>query len=324
MKRYQEFDLLRVVALGLILFCHFIRSLGFYQLDVPLGCVGNMVFFAMSGWLLGFTWESKNYPKYDIDFLKHRIFRLAIPLYLFSVPWMCYLKFSGASIGVKDVTLNLALLNWFDRLPGMTPFWFVTAICGFYFIVLFVSWLCRIRKHMPKSQLIVCGIIILLQLMLSLLKVRFGYILILVLCGLLCFYNASFIYTKIKRMPFVCVIIAAILAVLLLLVFWYCVWSGNIVVGTPLCYWVSIPIAICIAIVVFNIPVLGGMGWPIKFISGISYEVFLVHASMLILMKSFAGSIFNYFWMFIISTFCGAIVLNYFSRLVFKIVWSGK
>lgn len=41
MKRRDEFDVLRVCALGLILLCHFLRSIGSHLLDIPLGCVGN-------------------------------------------------------------------------------------------------------------------------------------------------------------------------------------------------------------------------------------------------------------------------------------------
>lgn len=63
-RRYAEFDALRVIALGMILICHFIRNVGFYNLDIPFGCVGNMIFFAISGWLLGLAWDRKAYPAY--------------------------------------------------------------------------------------------------------------------------------------------------------------------------------------------------------------------------------------------------------------------
>ena len=57
MNRYHDFDRLRVVALMMILACHFVRSIGFYSLDLVLGAVGNFIFFVLSGWLLGLAWQ---------------------------------------------------------------------------------------------------------------------------------------------------------------------------------------------------------------------------------------------------------------------------
>ena len=56
-RHYGEFDVLRVVALVMILLCHFSRGLQPLMIDVPLGIVGNCIFFALSGWLLGFKWR---------------------------------------------------------------------------------------------------------------------------------------------------------------------------------------------------------------------------------------------------------------------------
>lgn len=82
--RYPVFDWLRVGALTLILTCHFLRGYDCALLDLPLGAVGNTVFFALSGWLLGLAWKAKGSPCYNIEFLKRRLLRLALPLgYIF-------------------------------------------------------------------------------------------------------------------------------------------------------------------------------------------------------------------------------------------------
>ena len=198
-KRYAEFDVLRVVALGMILACHFIRSIGFHRLDIPLGCIGNMIFFVMSGWLLGLAWESKNHPVYGWQFLKRRLVRLAVPLWLFAVPYMIWFKVSGHSLAAKDVFLNLALCNWFARIPGMTPYWFITAISAFYIAVIALS-----RVKLQKSRpLLVAAILatfaILIQTALSFCGIRYGYILVLMSCGALAFLNANRLLSFFRR-----------------------------------------------------------------------------------------------------------------------------
>ncbi len=199
MNRYAEFDMLRAVALGMILACHFIRSIGFHQLDIPLGCVGNMMFFVMSGWLLGLAWESNNYPRYGEQFLKRRLLRLAVPLWLFAIPYMIWFKASGHSLAVKDVLSNLLLLNWFARIPGMTPYWFITAITVFYIVLIALS-----RVTMQKSRpLAVAAILscsgLMVQGVLSLQGIRYGYILVMMVCGALAFLNASSILFSAKQ-----------------------------------------------------------------------------------------------------------------------------
>ena len=199
-NRYAEFDMLRVVALGMILACHFIRSIGFLKLDIPLGCVGNMIFFVMSGWLLGLAWENKNYPFYGWQFLKRRLLRLAIPLWLFAIPYMIWFKVSGHALSLKDVFLNLSLLNWFARIPGMTPFWFITAISAFYIVVIALSRIKFQRNHSLATAMSLTVSVVLLQMVLSLCGIRYGYILVMMLCGALAFLNANRLLTLIRTL----------------------------------------------------------------------------------------------------------------------------
>lgn len=135
-----EFDVLRTVALGMILACHFVESLGHYTVGTILGLSGNFVFFMMSGLLLGLSWVSRGRPAYGWRFLRHRLLRLAVPLWLFFVPWFLFMLWRGQPFSVKPLLLHLSLLNWFDHwFPGTFALWFVTAISGFYMMLLVVT-----------------------------------------------------------------------------------------------------------------------------------------------------------------------------------------
>lgn len=320
-KRYAEFDVLRAVALGMILACHFIRSIGFHQLDIPLGCIGNMIFFVMSGWLLGLAWDGKHHPVYGWQFLKRRLLRIAVPLWLFAIPYMIWFKASGHSLTAKDAFLNLALCNWFARIPGMTPYWFITAITAFYIAVIALSRVKRQESHpfVVASILVVSAILI--QVPLSLCGIRYGYICVMMLCGALAFLNAnrllSFIGERITNSMIYCQIAAA---VILFLALWWLVCNDIIIVGTPICYYSTIPIALLITILVFALPDYIKKIHAWAFLSSISYEVYLVHAAMLIWTKSVSCNIAIYTALFLAGTLVFAILLHYLSSLTVKCI----
>lgn len=318
-KRYAEFDVLRAVALGMILACHFIRSIGFHQLDIPLGCIGNMIFFVMSGWLLGLAWESKHHPVYGWHFLKRRLLRLAVPLWLFAAPYMIWLIANGHPLTAKDVFLNLALLNWFARIPGMTPYWFITAIAAFYIAVIVLSRIKRYQSHPFVVALILVASAILIQVFLSLCGIRYGYILVMMLCGALAFLNANrllaFIGKRIAKSIICCEIVAV---VILFLAFWRLICSDIIIVGTPTCYYSTIPIALLVTMIVFALPDYIKKMHAWTFLSSISYEVYLVHAAVLIWTKSVSNNVAIYAALFFFGTFLLAILLHYASSAVVK------
>ena len=320
-KRYAEFDVLRAIALGMILACHFIRSIGFHQLDIPLGCIGNMIFFVMSGWLLGLAWESKHHPVYGWQFLKRRLLRLAVPLWLFAAPYMILFMANGHALTAKDVFLNLALLNWFSRIPGMTPYWFITAIAAFYIAVIVLSRIKRYQSHPFVVAYILVASAILIQVSLSFCGIRYGYILVMMLCGALAFLNANrllaFIGKRIAKSIICCEIVAI---VIMFLVFWRLVCCDIIVVGTPTCYYSTIPIALLIAILVFALPDYIKKMHAWTFLSSISYEVYLVHAAMLIWTKSVSCNIAIYAALFLAGTLVFAILLHYLSSLTVKCI----
>lgn len=319
--RIIQFDILRTIAIGMILACHFIRSIGFHQLDIPLGCIGNMIFFVMSGWLLGLAWESKLHPVYGWQFLKRRLLRLAVPLWLFAIPYLIWFKASGHTLTAKDAFLNLAFCNWFARIPGMTPYWFITAITAFYIAVIALTRVKRYEAHpfVVASILVISAVLI--QMFLSLCGIRYGYVLVMMLCGALAFLNANRLLSFLKKAissP-VIVLIKSTVGVILFLVFWWLVCEDVLVVGTPLCYYATIPIAFCITVFAFALPA-ATQKTVVSFISSISYEVYLVHAAMLIWTKPISANIAIYAVLFLAGTLVFAILLHYLSSLTVKCI----
>ena len=187
MRRYPSFDRLRVFALGMILVCHFVRSVGFYSLDLVLGAVGNFIFFVLSGWLLGLAWQGRGHGPLGLPWLKRRLTRLALPLWGFAIPYFALLHVMGFDLKIKDIVMNLFLLNWFARLPGMTPYWFITAIAGFYFVVATITHIGRLNEN--RLRVILAGVVVTVvsQVGLAIVDVRQGYVLTLFLCGLVAF-----------------------------------------------------------------------------------------------------------------------------------------
>lgn len=281
MNRRDEFDVLRVCALGLILLCHFLRSIGFHQLDIPLGCVGNMVFFALSGILLGLGWSAKGCPAYGIGFLRHRVLRLAVPLWLFVIPWVLYLLVRGADVNFKSVALNLALLSWLDhgvgRVAGLTPYWFVTAILAFYLVAVALSRFAFLRR----VSVLMVGFCV-LQVAFSLMGVRQSYLFVFLLAASVAFVRGDAILNAIPSSAGgwgggVCLFAA----VSLFGVLYALVLCGVLRVGTPSVYYATLPIVVALSAGVLSFMRGRKAGALVGKVSAVSYEIYLVHSAAL-------------------------------------------
>lgn len=197
MKRRDEFDVLRVCALGLILLCHFLQSTGFHLLGGSFGCVGNMAFFALSGILLGLGWSARGCPSYGLRFLRHRIVRLAVPLWLFVMPWVLYLVMRGSDVNFKGVMLNLLLLSWFSRggchVASLGPYWFVTAIVMFYLVVVVLSRFAILRR----VPVLVIGFCV-LQMAFSFMGIQQSYLFVFLLAASVAFVKGDAILNAVS------------------------------------------------------------------------------------------------------------------------------
>ena len=312
-QRYVEFDNLRVAALFLILACHFVRSIGFYQLDLPLGAIGNLVFFTMSGWLLGLAWNAKGCPAYGFSFLKRRWLRLAIPLWVFAVPYLIYAYFYRGGVEIMQILLNLTLLNWFARIPGMTPFWFITAIAVFYVIALVISKIAFFKQRNILPAVVLSVVFVSMQIALTICGIRFGYILIMVLLGSLAFVHAEKLLALTRRVPKKPVL-SVLFFIIAFLMLWYAYYRGWIMNGSPSGYWAACVASILFVVMIFS--VLSDKVIPgVSYLSRISYEIYLVHAALLLWFRPIFDSIVLYAIVFLICSIVGGSLIHWLANI---------
>ena len=308
-KRYEVFDWIRVGALGFILICHFLRCYPCCKVDLPFGAVGNTVFFAISGWLLGLGWIAIGRPKYGLNFLQKRLKRLAVPLWIALVVVVLYQIFTGHSMQLKSVIMAATLTIWFDtsRLPGTTPYWFVTAIVIFYLFL--IAW-SRIWDKSTKMGVGVVFILLCGQAALSSLHIRYGWFVCLVLFG-------GVLFVKADRILYFCesVLVRKLafpLSIGFLLSFaaYYAMFfHGCLAVGTPSCYWLAIiPSMLFIALIFAAFE--GMSNRFVRHIGGISYEIFLVHSFVLLLTWPLRGHLVLRAFVFLVGSYVGGYILN--------------
>ena len=317
MKRRDEFDVLRVCALGLILLCHFLRSIGSHLLDIPLGCVGNMAFFTLSGILLGLGWAARGCPLYGLRFLRHRIVRLALPLWLFVIPWVFYLVMRGADVNFRGVAMNLLLLSWFDhggcRVAGLTPYWFVTAIVVFYLVVVVLSRFAILRR----VPVLVVGFCV-LQMAFSFIGIQQSYLFVFLLAASVAFVKGDAILNavSISARGGVCLLASVSLFGLL----YALVLCDVLNVGTPSIYYATMPIVAAFSIGVVSLMRGRKASVLVGKVSEMSYEVYLVHSAVLGLVRPHCPSTAVYAVAFLALSLTLAYALHHLSKFVLNVL----
>ena len=319
MKRIVEFEILRVMALMAILLCHFLRAFGgCCQLDMALGTLGNLVFFIMSGWLLGLGWAYKGRPILGIGFLKHRFLRLLVPLWLVAGPYFIYLWVCHCPIPMKSIVLNLTLLNWFEKVPGMTAYWFITAISVFYLCVVVFT---RLFKLIPINNNAVFFIIVFvacIQIIMELFHIGTGYIFTLMLGGMVAFIYGEILVKKIQELTgsFKTMFFSGFTAVISFGVLWLGFKIGLYENGSSVAYWFGIIPALSMVVFVFSLKP-NGICNIIKKTSLISFEIYLLHQIVLELVmgKLLVHPMLSFIQM-LATCYCVAFLVNNISKRI--------
>lgn len=147
--RIAGYDLARVLALAVIMVCHYCGVHGgkFAQVwhDL-LGELGNALFFVLSGCCLGMSHERSGWPGYGAAFLKRRALRLYKPFAIFIAIYVTLLYLVGKPPTLTKVALNFAMMPWFAKLEGAGYLWFVTAMFAAYALAIILS-------RCPRSRL---------------------------------------------------------------------------------------------------------------------------------------------------------------------------
>lgn len=133
LKRINELDYVRVIAVGMILMCHFFEysgaSVGFGRY---LGGVGNTVFFVVSALLYSFRYNDSSHGFDTQLFTKLRIIKLGSSVWPFLIAVLVLYLIFGVDFSWVKMGLNFSFLGYFGKLPGITHLWFLTVLLACY------------------------------------------------------------------------------------------------------------------------------------------------------------------------------------------------
>jgi len=283
-------DVARVIALACIMCCHFCSVYwnGFAVVahDV-LAVMGNSLFFAISGYLLGRKWEAEGCPLYGIGFVAKRIKRLYPPFAMFVIFYVIVLMIKGHYLSVVQIAMNLGMLSWFVKLPGAGHLWFVTAMMLLYVLYMSAS---RIRcvRGGNKELIVLCGLIaaVILAFILRYVGFRQSYFIVFASGAI-----ATFLYGGrnwgLFRFKGLCIAVGIV---------GLCILHKQ----EMLCVAIAVMVALVIIACCANVPAFAGCAC-ITWLSSISYEMYLVHCifqnSTVFNFKDFFGNV----WLFAVN-----------------------
>lgn len=165
-KRDPNLDLLRVAAIALVTFFHVWRfigqpskSVGPFNLAAPLekGVMGVTIFVFLSGFLC----QSSTGGKKPLEFLLHKILRLAPPYYVALIVWNVLL-FLGVTMKTHSPWDNISHVLFIQNLSESTfysisgVFWYVALQLQLYIMYIFFRHL--ILSYPLKS--ILCSLVV--------------------------------------------------------------------------------------------------------------------------------------------------------------------
>ena len=282
MNRDSTFDVARSVAIVIIVNCHFFLFRGcdgMGQIGGYLGGVGNFIFFAISAVLFGLRYEQKGASAFEAKpFMKKRLVRLFASLWPFLIAILTIYSFIGVEYNVVKAVMNFVGLGWFGKLPNIGHLWFVTMI-----IFCYTMYVC-VAKTQIINRLNRGGYLWIILLLISILlhvAVDYigqpGYLFMVLFYSLWFFGNASRFMAFVERMK----------VSWLWMLFIAC---NSVALAT--CYHGDYPFAISIQRFACYLSGLSWLmvllrygkyvkpyGW-LMFLSGTSYEIYLVHHAM--------------------------------------------
>lgn len=272
MKRILSFDGIRAVAILGIVACHLCYATGHGVLGQYLGGSFNIIFFMISSLLIGLSNKEKSDMcrggDSSLGFIGRRVIRLESSLF----PFLCICSVIYLSMGVdfsaKAFIENVFMLGWFARLPGLGHLWFVTMIlaCYFMFSVL--------RLHREKFRKIWLWLVFIpLSVLLETASFPGYFFLIIMLCGLAFLYAPDIVklLNQLHILPVLVVALISNVSVICMLKF------DVISVGHLPYYYATALSGLCMFALLFKLFQIKRPGAILSLISGLSYEIYLIH-----------------------------------------------
>lgn len=322
--RDRAFDVVRVVALWMILLCHLLSHCSF-SLAAPLHDVlaqgGNGLFFALSGCLLGRKWIADGCGSYGFAFVRHRVARIWITFAAFVVPYVAFLLVRGHPISVRQAAFNVLGLSKFAPLPAAGHLWFVTGILFFYLTLLLVSRVGPLmRRHpvlaVPCSLLFAVGV----QFVFKTLNIGFA--------GLVQFaWGGGVLFVFADRLHAVSGMVLVACAAIVPLGAWLLGWGLPAGVLPTARVWVSF--AMAAAVIALTLKACRGRAVPawVTWMSAVSFEVYLVHCVFLedvvFPFGEFLGNGILYTFNYLLASFAFAWLLHRVTGIVSELVAGG-
>lgn len=203
----------RCVAIVGIIFSHYfmVESLPYSSiLQRLLGETFNGVFFYLSALLFGHKWARDEKRSFDARaFLKRRIIKLAIPLYIFLIVYCSVAFCAGLTYSWVSVVLNFLFLGWFSKIDNIGHLWFITMIMISYFQFIVMS-KCQLNIGVVKGVLIL-SFAFLLQFLLDSMHLP-GYMFIIMAMNAVIFYNADRILKMSFKIPWAVIILVCVMS----------------------------------------------------------------------------------------------------------------
>lgn len=324
-NRLTEFDYIRVFALTGILICHscLLYSDIYSSLGRYFGTTFNFLFLILSAFLLGFAWEKRGYPQYDYSFLKGRIRKLSQSYYPYLAILFLFLYLSDGYFSLKNIVTHLLYLPWFNKINGYGHLWFMTMIVICYFGCWLLS---RFQSIFFKRNSLIYLILLIGSICLDYIATRRGlpgYMFPYLIGYILIFSHPSEIITLITRIPTIINWLQFILINLFgILMFTHGIFESNCFAA----YLIGMLCAISVFSFMHKICRSFHSSKFIIWLSGISFEIYLVHEFFLgkynvynTLQNPIAG-----FLLLIILSVMSATFLKFLSRKVASINNSHK
>lgn len=280
--RFHAIDFTKSLAIVMIVTCHYLmfsRIFGLSGVGRFLADTGNFIFFAISAVLFGLRYEQKGASAFEAKpFMKKRLVRLFASLWPFLIAILTIYSFIGVEYNIVKAAMNFVGLGWFGKLPNIGHLWFVTMI-----IFCYTMYVC-VAKTQIINRLNRGGYLWIILLLISILlhvTVDYigqpGYLFMVLFYSLWFFGNASRFMAFVERMK----------VSWLWVIFIAC---NSVALAT--CYHGDYPFAISIQRFACYLSGLSWLmvllrygkyvkpyGW-LMFLSGTSYEIYLVHHAM--------------------------------------------
>lgn len=272
MGKIVSFDYIRAISIICIILCHCCYGItGMNFMGQFLGNTFNIIFLALSAFLIGLSWQKNSYPKYGFSFITKRLWKLAKTYYPFIIMMFAFLAYTGYSTSIKDWGMYLLFLPWFDKIPGFGHLWFITMIMFCYFAIFTITRLPKVVVKKCKTG----GILLLIAIASQMIIGKIGlpnYILIYLILYIYVFINAEKILNLIDRIPLKSSIFWGIsITIAIILLFYFK--TQNEYTGK----WCGIISAFAIFAILIKLFKNSKKNVIIGYISTISFELYLVH-----------------------------------------------